>query len=184
MKKCKIKLGLVDTVNEMIRVYMTITMEILMKRRILIVEDDNSLAELIKIYLMAEEWETEVAPTGCDAITMMLEDKFDLILLDLLLPDISGLEVCLKIRAYSTIPIIMVTALEGSAHRIYGLNMGADDYIVKPFEPYELIARIKSQFRRTYEYSKKDSEKNDYEREISDLRLSKKTHKASIKNII
>ena len=181
MKKCKIKLGLVDIVNEMIRVHMTRTMEILMKRRILIVEDDNSLAELIKIYLMAEEWETEVAPTGCDAITMMLEDKFDLILLDLLLPDISGLEVCLKIRAYSTIPIIMVTALEGSAHRIYGLNMGADDYIVKPFEPYELIARIKSQFRRTYEYSKKDSEKNDYEREISDLRLSKKTHKAYYK---
>ena len=181
MKKCKIKLGLVDIVNEIIRVHMTRTMEILMKRRILIVEDDNSLAELIKIYVMAEEWETEVAPTGCDAITMMLEDKFDLILLDLLLPDISGLEVCLKIRAYSTIPIIMVTALEGSAHRIYGLNMGADDYIVKPFEPYELIARIKSQFRRTYEYSKKDSEKNDYEREISDLRLSKKTHKAYYK---
>lgn len=72
MKKCKIKLGLVDIVNETIRVYMTRTMEILMKRRILIVEDDNSLAELIKIYLMAEEWETEVAPTGCDAITMML----------------------------------------------------------------------------------------------------------------
>lgn len=77
MKKCKIKLGLVDIVNEMISVYMTRTMEILMKRRILIVEDDNSLAELIKIYLVSEEWETAFAPTGGDAITMMLEDKFN-----------------------------------------------------------------------------------------------------------
>ena len=124
-------------------------METLMKRKILIVEDDNNLAELIKIYLTSEKWDTAVAGTGCDALTMIEESKFDLILLDLLLPDINGLDVCHKIRAHLTVPIIMVTALEDSMHRIHGLNIGADDYIVKPFEPYELVARIKSQFRRT-----------------------------------
>ena len=165
----------------MVHQYVTRTTETLMKRKILIVEDDNNLAELIKIYLTSEEWDTAVAGTGYDALTMVEESKFDLILLDLLLPDINGLDVCQKIRAHLTVPIIMVTALEDSMHRIHGLNIGADDYIVKPFEPYELVARIKSQFRRTYEYSKQEIERNEDEREISDLRLSKKTHKAYYK---
>ena len=145
--------------------------------KIMIVEDDVNLAELIRIYLMSEDWELKIFHTGKEAL--MEYKNHDLILLDILLPDMNGFDICKKIRAESTIPIIMLTALENSVHKVQGLNIGADDYIIKPFEPSELIARINSQIRRNYIFSKSNyvSQKS-FEREVNKLKLSKKTHKA------
>lgn len=120
--------------------------------KILLIEDDVNLAELIRIYLISEDWQIKIFHNGIDALKELENSNYDLIMLDLLLPDINGFDICRNIREKSTVPIIMLTALEDSIHKIQGLNMGADDYIIKPFEPSELIARINSQLRRSYVY--------------------------------
>lgn len=148
----------------------------------MVVEDDIDLSELIKMYLIPEGWEIETFHTGKKAVESFNLNHYDLILLDLLLPDINGFEICKQIREKSTIPIIMLTALEDSIHKVQGLNMGADDYIIKPFEPTELVARIKSNLRRSYEFSSVKSLNNDEhefdELVVGNLRLNKKTHKS------
>ena len=120
------------------------------KAKIMIVEDDINLAELIRIYLISEGWIIDIFHTGQEALKELEKNKYDILILDILLPDINGFEICKMVREKSTIPIIMLTALENSIHKVQGLNIGADDYIIKPFEPAELIARIKSQLRRNY----------------------------------
>lgn len=150
--------------------------------KIMVVEDDIDLSELIRMYLIPEGWEIETFHTGKKAVESFNRNHYDLILLDLLLPDINGFEICKQIREKSTIPIIMLTALEDSIHKVQGLNIGADDYIIKPFEPTELVARIKSNLRRSYEFSSVKSLNND-EHEfdglvVGNLRLNKKTHKS------
>mgnify|MGYP001759083487 FL=1 len=110
--------------------------------KIMVVEDDIDLSELIKMYLIPEGWEIETFHTGKKAIESFYKNHYDLILLDLLLPDINGFEICKQIREKSTIPIIMLTALEDSIHKVQGLNMGADDYIIKPFDPTELVLSL------------------------------------------
>lgn len=150
--------------------------------KIMVVEDDIDLSELIKMYLIPEGWEIETFHTGKKAVESFNLNHYDLILLDLLLPDINGFEICKQIREKSTIPIIMLTALEDSIHKVQGLNMGADDYIIKPFEPTELVARIKSNLRRSYEFSSVkslDNEEHEFdELVVGNLRLNKKTHKS------
>ena len=150
--------------------------------KIMVVEDDIDLSELIRMYLIPEGWEIETFHTGKKAVEGFNRNHYDLILLDLLLPDINGFEICKQIREKSTIPIIMLTALEDSIHKVQGLNMGADDYIIKPFEPTELVARIKSNLRRSYEFSSVKSLNNDEhefdELVVGNLRLNKKTHKS------
>ena len=150
--------------------------------KIMVVEDDIDLSELIKMYLIPEGWEIDIFHTGKKAVESFDQNHYDLILLDLLLPDINGFEICKQIREKSTIPIIMLTALEDSIHKVQGLNMGADDYIIKPFEPTELVARIKSNLRRSYEFSSVKSLNNDEhefdELVVGNLRLNKKTHKS------
>lgn len=150
--------------------------------KIMVVEDDIDLSELIRMYLIPEGWEIETFHTGKKAVESFNLNHYDLILLDLLLPDINGFEICKKIREKSTIPIIMLTALEDSIHKVQGLNIGADDYIIKPFEPTELVARIKSNLRRSYEFSfVKSLDNEEHERDeliVGNLRLNKKTHKS------
>lgn len=150
--------------------------------KIMVVEDDIDLSELIRMYLIPEGWEIETFHTGKKAVESFNLNHYDLILLDLLLPDINGFEICKQIREKSTIPIIMLTALEDSIHKVQGLNIGADDYIIKPFEPTELVARIKSNLRRSYEFSSVKSLNNDEhefdELVVGNLRLNKKTHKS------
>lgn len=150
--------------------------------KIMVVEDDIDLSELIKMYLIPEGWEIETFHTGKKAVESFNRNHYDLILLDLLLPDINGFEICKQIREKSTIPIIMLTALEDSIHKVQGLNMGADDYIIKPFEPTELVARIKSNLRRSYEFSYaksiNDEGREPDERVVGNLCLNKKTHKS------
>ena len=150
--------------------------------KILLIEDDVNLAELVRIYLISEDWEIRVVHNGVDALSELAHSNYDLILLDLLLPDINGFDICRSIREKSTVPIIMLTALEDSIHKVQGLNMGADDYIIKPFEPTELIARINSQLRRSYIYDSGKSKEMCSERQVNKLKLNTKTHKAYYDN--
>jgi DNA-binding response OmpR family regulator len=117
-------------------------------RRILVIEDEGKIAEIVKAYLEKEKFKVTVAETGQKAISV-LKEGFDLIILDLMLPDMEGEEICQTIRGDSDIPIIMLTAKSEEEDRIKGLGLGADDYVVKPFSPRELVARVKALLRRT-----------------------------------
>jgi DNA-binding response OmpR family regulator len=116
-------------------------------KRILLVEDEEKIAVIVKAYLEKEQFRITVAETGEKALSK-LKDGFDLIILDLMLPDIAGEDICRTIREDSDIPIIMLTAKSEEEDRIKGLGIGADDYVVKPFSPRELVARVKALLRR------------------------------------
>lgn len=116
-------------------------------RKILVVEDEKKIAEIVKAYLEKEEFQVFVAETGQKALSL-LKEGFVLIILDLMLPDMAGEEICEAIRRDSDVPIIMLTAKSGEEDRIRGLGIGADDYVVKPFSPRELVARVKALLRR------------------------------------
>ena len=116
--------------------------------KILVVEDESKIAEIVKAYLVKEGFSITVAETGQQAISV-LKNGFDLIILDLMLPDIDGEDICAMIRKDSDVPIIMLTAKSEEADRIKGLGLGADDYVVKPFSPRELVARVKALLRRS-----------------------------------
>ena len=118
------------------------------KQKILIVDDDNNIAELISLYLTKECFETRIVNDGEQALKDFASFQPDLILLDLMLPGIDGYQVCREIRHTSDVPIIMLSAKSEDYDKITGLNVGADDYITKPFNPLELIARVRSQLRR------------------------------------
>ena len=120
-----------------------------MARNILVVEDDRNISELIQMYLVKEGVEVRIAGDGGKAIEEFERQVPDLILLDIMLPVMDGWAVCAKIRETSKVPIIMLTAKSEVFDRIQGLEMGADDYIVKPFEMKELLARINAVLRRT-----------------------------------
>ena len=116
-------------------------------RKILIVEDEEKIADLVKAYLEKEQFSVTVSGTGKQAISK-LKEGFALIILDLMLPDMAGEDICEAIRQDSDIPIIMLTAKSDEEDRIRGLGIGADDYVVKPFSPRELVARVKALLRR------------------------------------
>ena len=119
--------------------------------KILIVEDESSLAEPLSFLLRKEGFETVIAEDGQKAIDLFLSQHPDLILLDLMLPQLSGTEVCKRIRAVSMVPIIMLTAKDDEVDKVLGLELGADDYITKPFSSRELTARVKAMLRRVSE---------------------------------
>ena len=115
---------------------------------ILIVEDDLKIAALLVDYLQASEFKTTHLINGQDAVDLMRQQQFDLTLLDLMLPGLDGLEVCKTVRKFSQIPIIMLTARIDEIDRLLGLELGADDYVCKPFSPREVVARVKAHLRR------------------------------------
>ena len=117
--------------------------------RVLIVDDDPNINQLIKLYLEKEGFETETATRGDDALNLFKKNPPHIVLLDLMLPGMDGWQVCREIRKISTIPIIMLTAKDETFDKVLGLELGADDYMTKPFDPKELIARIKAVIRRT-----------------------------------
>lgn len=119
-----------------------------MGKKILIVDDEKNIVDILKFNLKKEGFETVEAYDGEQGISMVQIEKPDLILLDLMLPKIDGFEVCSTIRKTSSIPIIMLTAKEEEVDKVLGLELGADDYITKPFSPRELIARVKANLRR------------------------------------
>ncbi|MBQ2650814.1 MAG: response regulator transcription factor [Clostridia bacterium] len=117
-------------------------------KRILIAEDDLEIAELERDYLEMNGFASDIAPDGQQALEMGLNGDYALILLDIMLPRLDGYEVCKRLREKLDIPILMVTAKGESTDKIFGLGLGADDYIPKPFDPAELVARIKSHINR------------------------------------
>lgn len=119
-----------------------------MKRKILLVDDEWNMRNLIKIYLHREGFFVEEAANGAEAIRMFQSNSYDAIVLDIMLPDIDGWEVCSTVRKTSQVPIIMLTAREDVQDRVRGLGIGADDYVVKPFALEELVARIQALLRR------------------------------------
>ena len=127
---------------------------------ILIVEDDKDIRDILNIYLSGENFKILEAGNGDEALEIVEKYKLDLVILDLMLPDINGLSVCKKIRTKYKYPIIMVTAKNSDQDKIVGLTYGADDYITKPFNPLEVIARIKAQLRRYKEYGEEEKESN------------------------
>lgn len=116
--------------------------------RILVVEDEVSFSEALAYLLTREGFEVTVAENGADAITAFARNGADLVLLDLMLPGLSGVEVCRQIRSYSQVPIIMLTAKDDEVDKVVGLEIGADDYVTKPYKSRELVARIRAVLRR------------------------------------
>ncbi len=120
-----------------------------MRGRVLIVDDDTALAEMLGIVLRSEGYEPFLCSDGDSAVAAFREHKPDLVLLDLMLPGLDGIDVCRAIRAESGTPIVMLTAKSDTIDIVVGLESGADDYVVKPFKPKELVARIRARLRRT-----------------------------------
>jgi DNA-binding response OmpR family regulator len=116
--------------------------------KILVVDDESNIIELVRLYLEREGYEVDEASNGTDAVSKQRAGNPDLILLDLMLPDIDGYEVCRRIRTQSDTPILMLTARKEDIDKIVGLELGADDYLTKPFNPRELVARVRAILRR------------------------------------
>ena len=127
------------------------------KQKILIVDDDNNIAELISLYLTKECFDTKIVNDGEEALTAFEQYNPNLILLDLMLPGIDGYQVCREVRAKANVPIIMLSAKGEIFDKVLGLELGADDYMTKPFGMMELIARVKALLRRTKESGKNDN---------------------------
>jgi DNA-binding response OmpR family regulator len=122
--------------------------------KILVVEDEKRISDIVQAYLEREGYQVTVASTGESAISL-LSEGFDLVILDLMLPDIDGETICASLREISDLPIIMLTAKSSEDDRVKGLGIGADDYVVKPFSAKELVARVKAHLRRTVSSKKK-----------------------------
>ena len=127
-----------------------------MTDRILLIEDDTRLAEMVCDYLGGAGFHVERAGNGASGLALQARDIFDAIVLDLMLPDMDGLDVCRRIRLRASVPILMLTARGDAMDRVVGLEMGADDYLPKPFEPRELLARLRAILRRSKGQAKSD----------------------------
>src|SRR5918911_368005 len=118
--------------------------------KILIIEDDANIAQLIRLYLEQAGYTVLVANDGVAGLELHAREHPDLVILDLMLPALDGMEVCRRIRAWASTPILMLTARQGEEDRIAGLELGADDYLIKPFSPREVVSRVKAILRRTH----------------------------------
>lgn len=147
-------------------------------RNILVVEDEKNISDVIQAYLIREEFNVILAEDGQTAMELFNKNNIHLIILDLMIPKVSGEEVCKRIRSISDVPIIMLTAKTDEENRIEGLSIGADDYVLKPFSPRELVSRVKALIRRAYRDYKPLAEKlkfnnGDLEIEIDEMIVKK-----------
>ncbi|MEW9096272.1 MAG: response regulator transcription factor [Clostridiaceae bacterium] len=131
------------------------------KNTILVVDDEKDIRELIEIYLINEGLKVITACDGIDALEKLKNNNIDLIILDIMMPKLDGIRTCLKIREEKKLPIIMLSAKNEGCDKILGLNVGADDYVTKPFNPLELTARVKSQLRRCFNFNETKKEDED-----------------------
>ncbi|CUU49617.1 response regulator transcription factor [Clostridium beijerinckii] len=131
------------------------------KKSILVVDDEKDIREVIEIYLINEGFEVITACDGLEALEKLKNEAIDLIILDIMMPKLDGIRTCLKIREEKKMPIIMLSAKSEDSDKILGLNIGADDYVVKPFNPLELVARVKSQIRRITSFNEPREENDD-----------------------
>jgi len=152
-------------------------------KKILIIEDDLNIQEIEKDYLEANSFSVSTAADGESGLNLALNNDFDLVLLDIMLPKLDGLEVCRRIRAVKDIPILLVSAKKEELDKIKGLGFGADDYIVKPFSPGELVARVIAHISR-YQRLTARNEKSSAGKDIitGDLKLEKSSRRAFIKD--
>ncbi|MEY3020159.1 MAG: Sensory transduction protein regX3 [Actinomycetota bacterium] len=148
--------------------------------RILLVEDERSIAEGLKVSLEAEGFELSWARDGQEALAGWERLRPDLILLDLMLPGVSGLEVCRAIRSRSTVPIIMLTARDTEVDRVVGLELGADDYLTKPFSSRELIARVRAVLRRATSLTVRTMPEDALPVEVGGVRVDRGRHEVSV----
>jgi len=151
------------------------------KETILIVDDEKEIRNLIAIYLKNEGYDILEASDGEEGLSLLKKHKVHLIVLDIMMPNVDGIEMCMKVREIAEMPIIMLSAKSQDMDKIVGLSIGADDYVTKPFNPLELIARIKSQLRRYIKMNRLDS-MNESEIEIGDLRINTDTHEVIVNN--
>ncbi len=143
-----------------------------MSSRILIIEDEESIAELEKDYLELSDFEVETENNGRTGLDRALKEEWNLIILDLMLPDVDGFKICEQIRAAKNTPVIIVSAKKDDVDKIHGLGLGADDYMTKPFSPSELVARVKAHLARYERLIKSGMPENDMV-EIRGLKIDK-----------
>ena len=152
-----------------------------MKETILVVDDEKEIADLLELYIGGEGYSVVKAYTGAEALEILHRHPVSLALLDVMLPDINGFELCRRIREEFVFPIIMLTARSSDIDKINGLTLGADDYVTKPFNPLEITARVKTQLRRFTQYNsgeQKKEEKCFYDR--NGLVVDRETHTCTL----
>ncbi len=147
--------------------------------KILIVEDESSFSEAISFLLGKEGFETDVAENGRAALELFKASAYDLVLLDLMIPEVSGIDVCRAIRATSMVPIIMLTAKDSEVDKVVGLELGADDYVTKPYSSRELVARIKAVLRRGTTESM-DADSNSAIQVAGNIRMDVERHQVTV----
>lgn len=151
-----------------------------MSAKILLVDDEAAIADLVEVYLTNEGYTVYKCENAAHALECVAEKPVDLAILDVMLPDLSGFELCRRIRKKHLWPILMLTARVEDLDKIQGLMLGADDYITKPFNPLELLARVKTQLRRYTQYNQSAQPEKSGEYEFNGLCISEVTHKCTL----
>lgn len=141
-------------------------------KKILVVDDDKNICELLNLYLKKEGFEVIFAYDGSEAVSKAKAENPNLIVLDVMMPIINGWEACKLIRQFTDVPIIMLTALDTTENKVQGLNIGADDYIVKPFEPVEVVARINAHLRRADKKETNDGDNSETEIAVDNISIN------------
>lgn len=152
------------------------------KQKILVVDDDENIAELISLYLAKEMYETEIARDGEEALKLFRSGKPDMVLLDIMLPGVDGYEVCREIRKSSQTPIIMLSAKGEVFDKVLGLELGADDYMEKPFDAKELIARVKAVLRRYHAVPEETRSETEQKVTLPDLEINMTNYSVMLAN--
>ncbi len=151
-----------------------------MNEKVLVVDDEREIADLVEFYLKNEGYDVYKFYSGAEALKCAAERQLDLAILDIMLPDIDGHEICRSIREKHTYPILMLTAKEEEIDKITGLALGADDYVTKPFRPLELVARVKAQLRRYTRYNDGQSDRRENVLAVRGLTLNLDTHECTL----
>ncbi|WP_019120937.1 response regulator transcription factor [Brevibacillus massiliensis] len=149
-------------------------------RNILVVDDDREIAQLISLYLTNEGFHVLHAHNGRAALELLEAEAVDLLILDVMMPEVDGIEVCRKVRETKTLPILMLSAKTEDMDKILGLMTGADDYMIKPFNPLELIARVKSLLRRSFLYNHDANGQTDEILKIHDVAINRTAHSVTV----
>ncbi|WP_195574717.1 response regulator transcription factor [Paenibacillus sp. 1001270B_150601_E10] len=150
------------------------------RETILLVDDEKEIIELMEIYLKNEGYALYKASNGLEALHILENHEVDLIILDIMMPEMDGIQACMRIREQNNTPIIMLSAKSQDIDKIAGLSIGADDYVTKPFNPLVLVARVKSQLRRYKHLNHRETKNNDHEIVIDELVINTATHTVTV----
>ncbi|MBQ1687723.1 MAG: response regulator transcription factor [Lachnospiraceae bacterium] len=151
-----------------------------MQEKILVVDDDKTIADLVEIHLVSEGYGVLKANNAKDGLELFYAENPKLLILDIMMPDMTGMEMCEIVRRTSNVPIIMLSAKSTDLDKIVGLQNGADDYVTKPFNPLELMARVKSQLRRYTEFNIQEKVEEKHEIRLSDLYIDLDNHRVIV----